>query len=228
MAATWVAGRHNFLERAVSMSLPQSQGYFSVEEYLALERESEERHEYLDGYVYAMAGESPEHSDICSNLVSILHLQLRGTPCRVWSKDTKVRSGPEPRSRRATKGLFSYPDLVIVCGAPQFHDAYRDVLLNPTVIIEVLSPSTEAFDRGEKFWRYRTWLPTLTSYLLVSQALSLSEHYVRQANDTWNLSTVSTMEGSVYLATINCTLQLREVYDRINFPSQASELPDEI
>jgi Uma2 family endonuclease len=210
------------------MSLPQSQGYFSVEEYLALERESEERHEYLDGYVYAMAGESPEHSDICSNLVSMLHLQLRGTPCRVWAKDTKVRSGPEPRSCRATKGLFSYPDLVVVCGAPQFHDAYRDVLLNPTVIIEVLSPSTEAFDRGEKFWRYRTWLPTLTNYLLVSQGLPLIEHYVRQSNDTWNLSTVSIMEGSLYLATIDCTLQLREVYDRINFPSAVSEPPDEV
>jgi Uma2 family endonuclease len=210
------------------MSLPQSQGYFSVEEYLALVRESEERYEYLDGHVYAMAGESPEHSDICSNLVSILHPQLRGTPCRVWSKDTKVRSGPEPRTRRATKGLFSYPDLVVVCGAPQFHDAYRDVLLNPTVIIEVLSPSTEAFDRGEKFWRYRTWLPTLSNYLLVSQALPLIEHYVRQANDTWNLSTASTLEESVSLAPIACTLRLSEVYDRIHFPSEVPGDPDEI
>jgi Uma2 family endonuclease len=210
------------------MSLPQSQGYFSVAEYLALERESEERHEYLDGYVYAMAGESPEHSDICANLAGILYLQLRGTPCRVWSKDTKVRSGPEPRSRRATKGLFSYPDLVVVCGAPQFHDTYRDVLLNPTVIIEVLSPSTEAFDRGEKFWRYRTWLPTLSNYLLVSQALPLLEHYVRQAHETWNLSTASTLEESVSLATIACTLRLSEVYDRINFPSEVPVDPDEI
>jgi Uma2 family endonuclease len=209
------------------MSLPQSQRYFSVEEYLALERESEERHQYLDGYVYAMAGESPEHSDICANLTGILYLQLRGTPCRIWSKDTKVRSGPEPRTRRATKGLFSYPDLVVVCGAPQFHDAYRDVLLNPTIIIEVLSPSTEAFDRGEKFWRYRTWLPTLSNYLLVSQALLLIEYYVRQANDTWNLSTASTLEENVYLATITCTLRLGEVYDRINFPSEVSDHPDE-
>src|SRR5215467_9731674 len=209
------------------MSLPQSQGYFSVEEYLALERESEERHEYLDGHVYAMAGESPEHSDICSNLVSILHLQLRGTPYRVWAKDTKVRSGPEPRSRRATKGLFSYPDLVVVCGTPQFHDAYRDVLLNPTVIIEVLSPSTEAFDRGEKFWRYRMWTPLLTDYLLVSQTLPLIEHYVRQADDTWNLTTVRTMEASVYLASVDCTMRLRDVYDRIDFPSDVSGLPDD-
>jgi Uma2 family endonuclease len=209
------------------MSLPQSQGYLSVAEYLALERGSEERHEYLDGYVYAMAGESPEHSDICANLAGILYLQLRGTPCRVWSKDTKVRSGPEPRSRRAMKGLFSYPDLVVVCGTPQFHDAYRDVLLNPTVIIEVLSPSTEAFDRGEKFRRYRTWLPTLTNYLLISQSLPLIEHYLRQANDTWNLSTASTLEASLYLATIDCTLRLSEVYDRITFPGEVAEPPDE-
>ena len=99
-----------------------------------------------------------------------------------------------------------YPDLVVVCGAPQFHDAYRDVLLNPTVIIEVLSPSTEAFDRGEKFWRYRTWLPALTNYLLVSQTLPLTEHYVRQANDTWNLTTVSTMEAAYIwrLLTAHC------------------------
>ena len=126
------------------------------------------------------------------------------------------------------KGLFSYPDLIVVCGAPQFHDAYRDVLLNPTVIIEVLSPSIEAFDRGEKFWRYRTWLPALTNYLLVSQALPLIEHYLRQSNDTWNLSTVSTMEASFHLATIDCTLRLREVYDRINFLSEVSEPPDEV
>ena len=117
--------------------------------------------------------------------------------------------------------------LVVVCGTPQFHDAYRDVLLNPTAIIEVLSPSTEACDRGEKFWRYRTWLPALTNYLLVSQTLPLIEHYLRQANDTWNLSTVSTLEESVYLATIDCTLRLREVYDRINFPSTVFEPPDE-
>jgi hypothetical protein len=91
----------------------------------------------------------------------------------------------------------------------------------------VLSPSTEAFDRGEKFWRYRTWLPTLSNYLLVSQALPLVEHYVRQANDTWNLSTVSTLEENLYLATIDCALRLNEVYDRIHFPGAASEPPDE-
>ena len=200
---------------------------FTIDEYLALERTEEERHEYLDGCVYAMAGESPNHGRICVNLTRRLAAQLDGSPCEVFSKDLKVRCGPTPRPG-SHEGLYAYPDLVVVCGPMQFHDQVQDVVLNPTVIIEVLSPSTEAVDRGEKFWRYRTWLPALTNYLLVSQALPLLEHYVRQANDTWNLSTVSTLEESVYLATIACTLRLQEVYDRINFPSPVSEPPDEV
>ena len=130
------------------MHLSPSQRDYTIEEYLALERVSEERHEYLDaGQIYAMAGESPEHGDICTNLVMTIGSQLRASSCRVWTKDTKVRSGPLPKQRRAFKGfIFSYPDLVIVCGEPQFHDQYRDVLLNPAVIIEVLSPHTEAFN----------------------------------------------------------------------------------
>jgi Uma2 family endonuclease len=205
------------------MSRPQPREYYTVEEYLALERAAEERHEYLDGLIYVMAGESLEHNTICANLVGILNPQLRGTPCRVLAKDMKVRSGPEPLARQTTKGLFSYPDLVIVCGEPQFHDTYRDVLLNPTVVIEVLSPSTEAFDRGEKFWRYRTWLPSLTSYLLVSQAMPLIEYYLRQPNNDWVLSTVSDTHGSLSLAALGCTLQLSEVYDRVAFPPAIPE-----
>ena len=135
------------------MSFPQAQPRHRVEEYLELERKSEERHEFLDGFIYAMAGESPEHGIACVNLVGQLHPQLRGKPCQIFSKDMKVRSGPIPRGRYAKKGLFSYPDLLVVCGELEFHDKHRDVLLNPTVIIEVLSPTTEAFDRGEKFWR---------------------------------------------------------------------------
>ena len=150
------------------MSLPQLTIRYTVEEYLGLERASEDRHEYLDGDIYAMAGESPEHGAICMNLSVSIGAQLRGTPCQAFAKDMKVRSGPVPRPGAPMKGLFSYPDLVVVCGAMQFHDQFRDVLLNPSCIIEVLSDSTEAFDRGEKFRRYRTWLPTLTDYLLVA------------------------------------------------------------
>lgn len=206
-----------------SMSLPQTQVRHTIEEYLALERASEERHEYLDGQIYALAGESEEHGDICTNIVGELRAQLKGTPCRVWSKDIKVRSGPTPKPYQTTKGLFSYPDVVVVCGERQYHDQHRDVLLNPLVIIEVLSPSTEAFDRGEKFRRYRTYLKSLTDYVLVSQAMPLIDHYRRQSGNEWVLSSVGDLEGSLYLASIDCTLRLTEVYDRITFPAETLE-----
>jgi Uma2 family endonuclease len=206
------------------MSLPKSKPYYTVEEYLALERESEERHEYLDGQIYAMAGESLAHGDISVNLVRELSSQLRGGPCRVLSKDMKVRSGPFPKTRRQTRGLFSYPDVVIVCGEPQLHDEYRDVLLNPQVIIEVLSPSTEAFDRGEKFLRYRTYLESLTDYLVVAQNKPLVEHFTRQPNGQWLIAVaVTDPAGSVALTSIGCRLHLGEVYDRIVFPAPSDD-----
>jgi Uma2 family endonuclease len=205
------------------MSLPQTQHIYTIEEYLAFERGSQERHEYLDGIIYLMAGESTQHADISSNLVGILNPALRGTPCRVWTKDSKVLCGPAIKSRTSTRGLFAYPDLVVVCGEPQFLDEHKDVLLNPTVIIEVLSPSTESFDRGEKFRRYRTHLPSLMDYVQVSQALPLIEHFHRQSNDQWVLSTVSDMSGSLHLESINCTLRMSEVYDRVTFPEEETE-----
>jgi Uma2 family endonuclease len=209
----------------IEMSLPHSPPRHTVEEYLALERSSEERFQFLDGQVYLMAGESPDHGTICTNIGGQLYNQLRGKPCQVFSKDMKVRSGPKPKSRYEIKGLYSYPDLVVVCREPQFHDEYRDVLLNPTVIIEVLSPATEAFDRGEKWLRYQTWLPSLTHYVLVSQAKPQLEHYLRQPGDEWLYSSVKELEGSLYLAAIDCTLRLAEVYDRILFPVESVELP---
>src|SRR5205807_944775 len=135
------------------------------DEYLERERAAEERHEYLDGQIYAMAGESPSHGIITVNLVGIFYIQLKGKPCQALTKDTKVRSGPTPLPGHSTRGLFSYPDIVVVCGEPEYHDAFRDVILNPTAIVEVLSPATEAFDRGEKFTRYQVWNPTLKDYV---------------------------------------------------------------
>ncbi len=205
------------------MSLAQTQPRYTVEEYLALERESEERHEYLDGQIYAMAGESVQHADICVNLVRELSLQLRGTPCRVWTKDSKVLSGPAIKSYKTTKGLFSYPDLVVVCGELQFLDERQDVLINPNVIIEVLSPATESYDRGEKFRRYRAHLVTLTDYILVSQTMPLVEHFRRQSDDKWLMSTVSELEGTLRLASIDCALRLSEVYDRVVFLEEPIE-----
>jgi Uma2 family endonuclease len=208
------------------MSLPHSPPRYTVEEYLALERSSEERYEFLDGQVYLMAGESPDHGTICTNISGQLYNQLRGKLCQVFSKDMKVRSGPKPKSRYETKGLYSYPDLVVICGEPLFHDEYCDVLLNPTVIIEVLSPTTEAFDRGEKWSRYQTWLPSLTHYVLVSQAKSQLEHYLRQPSGEWLYSSVKELEGRLYLTAIDCTLLLAEVYDRIVFPVETVELSE--
>jgi len=205
------------------MSLPHSQSRYTVEEYLALERASDERYEFFDGQVYLMAGESPDHGTICTNISGQLYNQLRGKSCQVFSKDMKVRSGPQPKSRYEIKGLYSYPDLIVICGEPQFHDEYRDVLLNPAVIIEVLSPSTEAFDRGEKWSRYQSWLPSLTHYVLVSQAKPQLEHFLRQPNDEWLYSSVKELAGSLQLASIDCTLRLAEVYDRIVFPVESPE-----
>jgi Uma2 family endonuclease len=174
-----------------------------------------------------MAGESPEHGAICTNLSGILYSQLRGSPCQAFSKDTKVRSGPAPRPGRTPKGLYSYPDLLVVCGELKFHDEHRDVLLNPSVIIEVLSSTTEAFDRGEKWTRYQTWLPELSDYLLVSQSKPQIEHFHRQASGEWLYSLVNSLEGTLSLKSINCTLQLTEVYDRVVFPIEAPENLDE-
>src|SRR6266542_1425678 len=165
---------------------PPLQPYrFTVEEYLTFERASDERHEYLDGVIYAMAGESPDHGRICMNLTATLVPQLRGSTCEAFSKDMKVCCG---RYRAHTReGLYAYRDLVVVCGAMQFHSQAQDVLVNPTLIVEVLSPSTEAFDRGEKFRRYRAWLPTLADSMLVAQDRPRMDHYHRQEDGTWTL-----------------------------------------
>src|SRR5712692_5958073 len=161
------------------MSWPQHHS-FTAEEYLALERPSEIRHEYLDGTVYAMAGESPEHSLICFNLGGIMHAQLKGKPCRGFSPNMKVRTD--------RSGLFAYPDLMVVCGQPLYHDGHRDVLVNPTVIFEVLSRSTAGYDRGEKSLRYRTHIVSLKDFVLLSQDKPHVEYYARQQDGTWALT----------------------------------------
>ena len=195
----------------------------SVEEYLSMERASEERHEYIDGRIVAMAGESGAHADISTNLVAEVSVQLRGTPCRARSKDTKVLSGSTPRPG-TTKGLFSYPDLVVICGEPQYHDEHQLVVLNPAVIIEVLSESTEGFDRGEKFHRYQDCNPTLSDYLLVSQTAPIVEHYTRQSDGTWGLPQIyEGLERSFTIESIACVLRLSDIYDRLTFELEPVE-----
>lgn len=199
----------------------------SVEEYLELERRSEERHEYLDGYVWQMAGESGPHADICTNLTRIVSTQLLGTRCRARSKDTKVRSGPAPRSRRAMKGFYSYPDLVVICDEPQYQDEHRDIVINPAIIIEVPSESTEAFDRGEKFPRYQVWNLTLTDYLLVSQDKPLVEHFARRGDGTWVYRFYQSFDQPAQINSIDCVLSPSEIYDRVEFPPVEEEMTDE-
>ncbi|HEU4387301.1 MAG TPA: Uma2 family endonuclease [Blastocatellia bacterium] len=200
------------------MSLRRSVDRHSVAAYLATERQSQERHEYLDGEIFVIAGESPDHGSICSNISGQLYVQLRGTPCRVFSKDTKVRSGPAPFQPGKSEGLYSYPDVLVVCGDLEFHDEHRDVILNPTVVIEVLSPATEAFDRGEKWTRYQAYLPDLTDYLLVSQSKPQVEHFQRQDSGEWLYSRTHGLDGTVRLASIDCALKLDDIYERIVFP----------
>ena len=159
------------------MATPKEKIRYTVEQYLAMERDSAIRHEYLDGYVYAMAGESEEHGIITNNLNGFLWQRLKGSGCRTFDKDTKVQSGEVPTGKTSAqpKKLFSYPDVLVVCGERKYLDEYKDVLTNPTVIIEVLSPTTGEFDRGEKFIRYRTYLPSLQDYLVVAQDKPLIE-----------------------------------------------------
>jgi|SRR6266542_5847142 len=210
------------------MTLPQARIRYTEDQYLSIEREADERHEYLDGRIYAMAGESPEHGAICTNLTAEIALQLRGTPCQAFAKDVRVRSGPLPRRRYSQKGLYSYPDLVVVCGEMQFLDENRDVIINPKVIIEVASPSTEAFDYGEKFLRYRKFNRSLTDYLIVAQDRPSIEHFALREDGLWMIAdSVIELSGSVHIASINCTLQLAEVYDRVEFPEEEEELDDE-
>lgn len=189
----------------------------SAADYLAFERNADERHQFIDGEIFAMAGESLVHSTVNANLIAVLGGQLRGTPCRVLSPNMKIRSGPV--LARSSKGMFSYADASVVCGEPHFHDEHKDVLLNPRLIAEVLSPSTELFDRGDKFFRYGLHLDSLTDYLLISTTAPRIEHYARQAERSWTYTAVEGMDESLELPNLGCRLALAEVYDRVPFES---------
>jgi Uma2 family endonuclease len=209
------------------MSMPKLKPKCTVDQYLAMERGSAERNIYLDGDIYAMAGESDAHADISLNLAGIFYNQLRGKRCRARTKDTKVRSGDTPMLGRSTSGMFSYPDVVVICGEPEYHDANKEVVLNPTAIVEVLSTSTEAFDRGEKFTRYQTWNTTLTDYVLVSQDKPQIEHFVRDKDGTWSYRRYTGLESSLVIASIGCTLKLAEVYERVSFGATEGQRSDQ-
>jgi Uma2 family endonuclease len=200
------------------MAIPKPLPRYTVDEYLAMERAADERHMYIDGEIFAMAGESNEHGIVSVNLLVIVASQLRGTQCQARTKDTKVRCALAPLPGHKSKGMFYYPDIVVICGEPEFHDAFKDIVINPKVIFEVLSPSTEAFDRGEKFTRLLTCNSTLTDYVLVSQDRPQIEHYQRQADGKWTFELYVGLDAVVAVTSIACSLKLADVFDRVVFP----------
>lgn len=188
------------------MALPEK--FVTPEEYLAFERASEIKHEYLGGEVYAMTGASRNHNKIVANTLASLHGQLRKSPCEIYPSDMRVKT--------RSPVLYTYPDITIVCDEPQFEDTILDTLLNPTVIIEVLSPSTEAYDRGNKFRHYRT-IPSLQEYVLIAQDSRRIERYLRQPNNEWLLSEAAGPDATLTLPSIQCELALADVYEKVTF-----------
>lgn len=184
----------------------QPKEYITEEEYLVFERASTTKHEYYNGRVYAMTGASARHNLIAANIIASLHSQLRRKPCRVYPSDMRVKI--------QQTGLNTYPDVVVVCGQPQFTDDALDTLVNPTTIIEILSPSTERYDRGMKFHNYRT-IATLRDYILVSQDSHRIEHYIRQDGNQWLFEEAYGLESQVSVASIGCTLLLEDVYEKV-------------
>ncbi len=182
-----------------------NQTHYSAKEYLALERSALFKSEFHDGQIYAMTGSNRTHNLITGNIGTELSQQLKKRPCEAYINDMRVKAA-EARS-------YHYPDITVVCGSPQFEDAHIDTLLNPTVLIEVLSPSTEAYDRGGKFAHYRK-IASLNEYLLVTQDQPIIERYQRQG-DVWILSEAEGLDASVSLESIGCILSLREVYDKV-------------
>jgi Uma2 family endonuclease len=180
------------------------------EEYLAIERKAEYKSEYFNGEMFAMAGASERHVLIVTNVVAELRGQLRQRPCTVYSTDLRVRVSPT--------ALYTYPAVVVVCEQPQFADDQRDTLLNPTLIVEVLSESTKDYDRGEKFEQCRS-LASLNEYVLIAQDKYHVEHFVRQPDNRWLLSETNWLEDTIHLSSIDCDLALIEVYDKVELPA---------
>ena len=191
------------------MSL-QPKTHLTPEEYLAIERKAEYKSEYFNGEMFAMAGASERHISIVANLMYIVVGQLRGRPCKAYSNDMRVRVSPT--------GLYTYPDVVVVCGQAQFADDQKDTLLNPTLIVEVLSESTKDYDRGGKFEHYRT-LMSLSEYVLIDQDKHHVEHFVRQPENRWLLSETNRLEDTIHVSSISCDLALAEVYDKVELPA---------
>lgn len=187
------------------MSAVIQQTHYTAEEYLALERSASIKSEFHDGQIFAMTGASREQNLVSGNIYRELSQQLKNRPCEAYVNDMRIKA--------AKARSYHYPDIAVVCSKPEFEDAHVDTLLNPTLLIEVLSASTEAYDRGGKFAHYRK-IETLREYLLVMQDQPTIERYVRQG-DVWILSEAVGLEATLSLESIECQLCLREVYLKV-------------
>jgi len=188
---------------------------YTPEEYLAIEREAEFRSEYFGGEDVAMAGNSLEHIAIVTNLVVELGTRFRGTTCRVLATEMRVQI--------QETGAYVYPDIITICGEPRLTDSRFDTLLNPEVIFEVLSPSTEAHNRGLKWAHYRR-LESLREYIMVSQDRPQIERYIRMENGEWLLKECVGLDAVLSIDSVNATIPLSEIYDRVSFPDGVAEL----
>ena len=187
------------------MSL-QPQSYLSPADYLVIERNAEFKSEYFNGEMFAMSGASEAHNIIVLNVGAEIRQHLKKRPCKVYANDMRVKISPT--------GLYTYPDLVVVCGQARFDDAHLDTLLNPTLIIEVLSDSTEAYDRGRKFEHYRS-LDSLAEYVLIAQDRPQVESYQRQPDQQWLLTDSHGLDSTLRLHSIDGDLPLAEIYDKV-------------
>jgi len=185
----------------------QPERLLTQQEYLALERDAEFKSEYYKGQVFAFAGASVRHDRITVNILSATHHQLRGTSCSAFSSDMRITI---PQAQH-----YTYADVVVVCDEPKVDDDFKDNLLNPIVIVEVLSPSTESYDRGKKFESYQR-IASLMEYVLVSQDRPRVEQFLRQAGGHWLYSETSA-EGTIKLTSIDCELVLSDIYEKVEF-----------
>ena len=186
--------------------------YYTPEEYLALERHAEFKSEYIDGRIVALAGAPDAHITISLNIHAELRSRFRGRACRAWANEMRVQIEGGRR--------YTYPDVVAMCGEKRFIDSTMDTLMNPALIVEVLSPTTEAYDRGEKFQHYRA-IESLQEYVLVAQDRPLVERFVRHG-EFWQLLVVSGLDAALELTSVGCTIPLREIYENVEFPAPAA------
>jgi Uma2 family endonuclease len=190
------------------MALPQPSRHLTEAEYLEIERAAEFKSEFFEGEMFAMAGGTPRHSLLGTNVAVEFANRLRAKPCVPYNADLRIKI-------EAT-GLLTYPDLSVICGPLQFAGGTDDTVVNPTVLVEVLSDSTEAYDRGKKFEHYRQ-IPTLQEYLLVSQTEPRIEQFIRQPDGHWLLHEAAGLEASLELPALGISISLGEVFARVTF-----------